>query len=130
MISQCHSTFPTFGEKTSPKTHLYEYYQRDPRRGWTASLDTSSRIRGWESSISANRLQASGEGLWNLGSITYDLDRYSECAPAFRRLAAVKPESAPAWTMAGLCEYCHGKITNGDFDWVLSRIEQDESYRG
>ncbi len=45
------------------------------------------------------------EGLWNLGSITYDLDRYAECAPAFRRLAAVKPDSAPAWTMAGLCEY-------------------------
>src|SRR4051794_14620939 len=45
------------------------------------------------------------EGLWNLGSITYDLDRYAECAPAFRRLAALKPDSAPAWTMAGLCEY-------------------------
>jgi tetratricopeptide (TPR) repeat protein len=45
------------------------------------------------------------EGLWNLGSITYDLDRYAECAPAFRKLAAVKPDSAPAWTMAGLCEY-------------------------
>src|SRR2546423_183087 len=37
------------------------------------------------------------EGLWNLGSITYDLDRYAECAPAFRRLAAVKPDSVPAW---------------------------------
>src|ERR1700754_5199294 len=45
------------------------------------------------------------EGLWNLGSITYDLDRYTECAPAFRQLASVKPDSAPAWTMAGLCEY-------------------------
>jgi tetratricopeptide (TPR) repeat protein len=45
------------------------------------------------------------EGLWNLGSIAYDLDRYSECAPAFRRLGALKPDSAPAWTMAGLCEY-------------------------
>src|SRR5215472_339193 len=45
------------------------------------------------------------EGLWNLGSITYDLDRYQECAAAFRRLGAIKPDSAPAWTMAGLCEY-------------------------
>jgi tetratricopeptide (TPR) repeat protein len=45
------------------------------------------------------------EGLWNLGSITYDLDRYAECAPAFRQLAKLKPDSAPAWTMAGLCEY-------------------------
>jgi len=45
------------------------------------------------------------EGLWSLGNIAYDLDRYSECAPAFRRLAGVKPDSAPAWTMSGLCEY-------------------------
>src|SRR5258708_1578633 len=44
------------------------------------------------------------EGLWNLGSIGYDLDRYSECAPAFRRLGTLKPDSAPAWTMSGLCE--------------------------
>jgi tetratricopeptide (TPR) repeat protein len=45
------------------------------------------------------------EGLWNLGSIAYDLDRYTECAPAFRKLAKLKPDSAPAWTMCGLCEY-------------------------
>jgi len=31
---------------------------------------------------------------------------------------------------AGVCEFCGGKITSGEFDWVLSRIEQDESYRG
>ena len=28
------------------------------------------------------------EGLWNLGSIAYDLDRYSECAPAGPLVAA------------------------------------------
>jgi predicted amidophosphoribosyltransferase len=33
-------------------------------------------------------------------------------------------------SMAGECEYCRSKITNGDFDWVLSRIEQDEAYSG
>jgi hypothetical protein len=31
---------------------------------------------------------------------------------------------------AGVCEFCGGKITSGEFDWVLSRIEQDESYGG
>jgi uncharacterized Zn finger protein (UPF0148 family) len=30
----------------------------------------------------------------------------------------------------GICSYCGGKLTAGAFDWVLSRIEQDESYRG
>ena len=31
---------------------------------------------------------------------------------------------------AGICEFCKGKITSGEFDWVLSKIEQDESYSG
>jgi hypothetical protein len=31
---------------------------------------------------------------------------------------------------AGICEFCGGKITSGEFDWVLSKIEQDESYVG
>ncbi len=30
------------------------------------------------------------EGLWNLGSITYDLDRYTECAPAFQKLSRIQ----------------------------------------
>lgn len=30
----------------------------------------------------------------------------------------------------GICEFCGGKISSGDFDWVLSKIEQDESYSG
>ncbi len=32
--------------------------------------------------------------------------------------------------MAGHCEYCRAKVTSGDFDWVLSRIEQDDVYEG
>ncbi len=35
-----------------------------------------------------------------------------------------------AVSMAGNCTYCRAKVTQGDFDWVLSRIEQDESYAG
>ena len=30
----------------------------------------------------------------------------------------------------GICEFCGGKVSSGQFDWVLSRIEQDESYTG
>jgi predicted lipid-binding transport protein (Tim44 family) len=29
----------------------------------------------------------------------------------------------------GVCGYCEAKITGGDFDWVLSAIDQDEEYR-
>jgi len=32
--------------------------------------------------------------------------------------------------MTGNCEFCHAKVTSGEFDWVLSRIEQDEAYSG
>ncbi len=31
---------------------------------------------------------------------------------------------------AGTCTYCNVKVTTGEFDWVLSRIEQDDSYTG
>jgi len=31
-------------------------------------------------------------------------------------------------TQVGVCEYCDTQITRGDFDWILSRIEQDEAY--
>ena len=33
-------------------------------------------------------------------------------------------------SMAGVCGYCDTKITGGDFDWILSRIEQDDAYAG
>jgi predicted lipid-binding transport protein (Tim44 family) len=32
--------------------------------------------------------------------------------------------------MAGSCAYCGVHVTAGEFDWVLSRIEQDDSYSG
>jgi tetratricopeptide (TPR) repeat protein len=64
------------------------------------------------------------EGLWSLGSIAYDLDRYSDCAPAFRRLATLKPGSAPAWTMSGLCEYKLGR-----YDAALESLSHAESLK-
>lgn len=33
-------------------------------------------------------------------------------------------------SMAGRCSHCDAKITSGEFDWVLSKIQQDESYGG
>lgn len=35
-----------------------------------------------------------------------------------------------AINMAGNCEHCGVKVTAGQFDWVLSKIEQDEAYTG
>jgi predicted lipid-binding transport protein (Tim44 family) len=33
-------------------------------------------------------------------------------------------------SQAGVCGYCDSKITTGRFDWVLSRIDQPQVYRG
>ncbi len=32
--------------------------------------------------------------------------------------------------MTGNCQFCAVKVTSGEYDWVLSRIEQDEVYTG
>ena len=32
-------------------------------------------------------------------------------------------------SMAGSCEFCSVHVTAGEFDWVLSKIEQDDAYR-
>ena len=32
--------------------------------------------------------------------------------------------------MAGACEHCGVHVTGGEFDWVVSKIEQDDTYRG
>jgi predicted lipid-binding transport protein (Tim44 family) len=31
---------------------------------------------------------------------------------------------------SGVCGYCEAKVTGGEFDWVLSTIDQDDGYRG
>jgi translocation and assembly module TamA len=49
-------------------SHLHEYYRRDPRRGWSAALDTTHRVEGAYSRASAQGLRLSGQALWNLGN--------------------------------------------------------------
>jgi hypothetical protein len=33
-------------------------------------------------------------------------------------------------SQAGTCDHCGAHVTSGEFDWVLSKIEQDDTYRG
>jgi len=35
-----------------------------------------------------------------------------------------------AITTAGTCTHCNAEVENGSFDWTLSKIEQDDVYRG
>jgi tetratricopeptide (TPR) repeat protein len=45
------------------------------------------------------------EGLWALGTIAYEQDRFGECRDLFARLAAVQPKNPAAWALRGLCEF-------------------------
>ena len=33
-------------------------------------------------------------------------------------------------SMGGACEHCGAHVSSGEFDWVLSRVEQDDAYKG
>ena len=33
-------------------------------------------------------------------------------------------------SMAGACEFCGAHVTSGEFDWGVSKSEQDDTYRG
>lgn len=45
------------------------------------------------------------EGWWSLGTIFYQLDRYSEGRDAFKRLVALEPKGGIGWAFLGLCEF-------------------------
>jgi hypothetical protein len=65
---------------------------------------------------------------------------YSEYWTLIRGVAATGPaRSEPVCpkcgalftgTMTATCTHCHAKVNSGEFDWVLARIEQDDSYSG
>jgi predicted lipid-binding transport protein (Tim44 family) len=61
---------------------------------------------------------------------TFIRNRNSKPTPARADLNCPNCGAALKVNVTGICEYCRGKITSGEFDWVLSKIEQDESYAG
>jgi translocation and assembly module TamA len=58
-------SFITHAEVTS---HLYEYWLRDPRNGFHAEFDTSSRVSQVSSKLTAHRVRLGTEKLWNVGA--------------------------------------------------------------
>jgi Tim44-like domain len=72
-----------------------------------------------------------------VGGSATELRRWSEYWTLIRSRgvdAGVQSRSCPncgarvALGATGVCEFCGGKLTAGEFGWVLSRIEQDEAY--
>lgn len=89
-------------------------------RGYDYTVDQSGRIVA-----GSNRNLRQWSEYWTFV-------RYSKAKPAAARADLNCPNcGAPLKVNAtGICEFCGGKITSGEFDWVLSKIEQDESYSG
>jgi hypothetical protein len=56
----------------------------------------------------------------------------SRAMPVHAKSSNVCPSCGATFTVqkSGSCSYCATALSSGDFGWVLSLIEQDESYRG
>jgi tetratricopeptide (TPR) repeat protein len=52
------------------------------------------------------------EGLWFLGSLYYDKDRYRECVDTFTRFTAVNKKAGPAFVLLGLCQFQLGNYVD------------------
>jgi tetratricopeptide (TPR) repeat protein len=45
------------------------------------------------------------EGLWHLGTLLYEAERWSEARAAFQKLTELKTEAGISWAMVGLCDF-------------------------
>jgi hypothetical protein len=93
-------------------------------RIWAQGRDYTVDKSGRVVSGSKDRLRQWSE-YW-----TFIRSRQNTAAPAHTDLNCPNCGGPLKVNASGICEFCGGKITSGDFDWVLSRIEQDESYAG
>lgn len=59
--------YAAFRTQLELRDHLFEYYAGEPRTGWRATFRLQSRVVGIDSAITAHRLEAQGEHIWNLG---------------------------------------------------------------
>lgn len=100
------------------------FYQAITMRIWAQGNDYTVDNNGNVVSGSRNRTRQWSE-YW-----TFVRSREAKSSHARTDLSCPNCGSALKVNASGICEFCGGKITSGEFDWVLSKIEQDESYAG
>lgn len=106
------------------KIKVDKFYNAITLRIWAQGYDYTVDAGGEVVSGSKNRLRRWSE-YW-----TFIRSAGAKPATATPDLNCPNCGAALKVNAAGICEFCGGKITSGEFDWVLSRIEQDESYSG
>lgn len=79
--------------------------------------NTEEAIREYERALGINPKWE--EGLWYLGTLLYDANRYPEATVAFQKLVEVVPDAAPAWDFLGLCEF-----ETKDYERSLEHLEK------
>lgn len=89
-------------------------------QGYDYTIDTSGRIVS-----GSNKNLRRWSEYW-----TFIRNSKAKPSPARADLNCPNCGAALKVNASGICEFCGGKITSGEFDWVLSKIEQDESYGG
>jgi hypothetical protein len=98
----------------------------------------SITVRVWASAVDVTVHRDSGAVVGGNANVPREYSEYwTFIRSAERRGASSTADTqcpscaAPlAINMAGNCEHCGVKVTAGQFDWVLSKIEQDEAYTG
>ena len=100
------------------------FYQGITLRMWAQGLDYTIDESGRIVSGSNRNLRQWSE-YW-----TFIRNKQAKSAEARTDLNCPNCGSPLRVNASGVCEFCGGKITSGEFDWVLSKIEQDESYSG
>jgi hypothetical protein len=100
------------------------FYQGITLRIWAQGLDYTVDESGRIVSGSNRNLRQWSE-YW-----TFIRNKQAKSAEAHTDLNCPNCGSPLRVNASGICEFCGGKITSGEFDWVLSKIEQDESYAG
>jgi uncharacterized Zn finger protein (UPF0148 family) len=100
------------------------FYQGITLRIWAQGLDYTIDENGRILSGSNRNLRQWSE-YW-----TFIRNKQAKSGEAHTDLNCPNCGSPLRVNASGICEFCGGKITSGEFDWVLSKIEQDESYSG
>jgi hypothetical protein len=100
------------------------FYNAITLRIWAQANDYTVNSNGEVVSGAKNRLRSWSE-YW-----TFIRNKNAKPIAARTELSCPNCAAPLKVNAAGVCEFCGGKLTSGEFDWVLSRIEQDESYSG
>lgn len=94
----------------------FEDLSRRAQEEWDAGPSRAeTALRFYRAGVELNPLWT--DGWWHVGLIHVNLNRFAEARRALTRVLALAPESGPAWSLLGVCDY-----RLGDYDGALSEL--------